>query len=296
MNQPLVSVIIVCYNHSAFVIQCLNGLLKQTYNNWELIIADDASRDNSVEIITKWLEENKIVAKTNFHKKNKGLVITLNECIKLVEGDYLKLIAADDVMLPNLLTNLVARFQNLSSEYQMIYANAKYIDEKGNIGDKLLKDTFDFDREKAEEKLFHNNFIIAPTAMVKTQIYSLIGEYNTKFIIEDYDFSLRLSKQYKIDYIPEVLGLYRMHSNNITKKIDMNEEVVRIKMHNDLQGKYSKIISSNILEFYKENRITNKIIQEYKQYKGKNKGLYFFLKYKIPYRLYRLKNKLIYFR
>jgi GT2 family glycosyltransferase len=197
-------------------------------------------------------------------------------------------------MLPELIEEEVTRFSQLPDEYKLIYANASFIDENGNIGKKLLQDNFDFDRDKVEEKLFTNNFIIALTTMIKRDTYSLIGGYNKRFIIEDYEFSLRLSKQYKIEYIPKVLGFYRWHTNNVTKKIDMDEEVVRIKMYYDEEGKYSKIISSNILNLYKQKRISKKIIEAYKDYKGKNKGLYFFLKYKIPYNIYTLKNKLLY--
>lgn len=294
MNQPLVSVIIVCFNHSKFVLECLDSLLKQKFKNWELIIADDASSDNSVEIISTWLNENKVVAKTIFHKKNIGLVKTLNECIDLSKGRYIKIIAADDIMLPDLLSDMVERFESLTPDYQLIYTNANYIDENGNIGESLLDLNFDFNRDKIEEMLFKDNFILAPTSMFKSSIYSLVGKYNEDFVIEDYEFSLRLSKKFKIDYIPKILGLYRIHSNNISKKIDLDEEIVRIKIYYDTDGKYSEVILNNILELYRKGNITKKIREAYTGYKGKSNGLAFFLKYKLPYKLYKLKNFVIY--
>ncbi len=294
MEKPVISVIIVSYNHSHYVTKCLNSLLQQTYKNWELIVADDASPDSSTEVINDWLNNKNIEAKKVFHSKNAGFCRTLNECILLAKGDFIKIIAADDVMLPELLEQSYNRLNSLPEDYAMVYSNARFIDENDKLGKIIFTNNFNFDRNRLQDILFKNNMILALTAMFRAEIFNKIGNFNPDFIIEDYEYWLRIAKNHKIDYINEVLGLYRQHSGNITKRIDLEEEVVRIKIYHDTEGKYSKIILNNITELYRQNRISDKIIQAYKNYKGKSKGLYLFLKYRISYKLYNLKNKLLY--
>ena len=73
MNNPLVSVVVISYNQAKYIKENLDSLKAQTYPNWELIVADDASPDNSVEEFKNWLKENNVNAKELFHTKNTGL-------------------------------------------------------------------------------------------------------------------------------------------------------------------------------------------------------------------------------
>lgn len=293
-NKPLISVIIVSYNHACFVKNCLDSLINQTYKNWELIIADDASSDNSVEIINQWLTKYSLNVKKVFHKKNRGFIYTLNECINKSEGKYIKTIAADDIMFPELFQESIKTFEKLPNEYMMVYSNAKKIDENGNVGENLLSQAFDFDRNNLKTILYKGNFVIALTAMIKKEVFSQLGLFNPNFIIEDYEYWLRISDKYKVEYINKVLGYYRFHSDNISKKMDIEEECVRIKIHHDRKGEFSNFIVSDLIALYKKGRINSKTIDAYKKYNSKSKTLYYFLKLKIPYKFYNLKNKLLY--
>lgn len=293
-SSPLISVIVVSYNHAHFVKKCLDSLLNQTYKNWELIIADDFSTDDSTLVIKDWLSSNNLDVKIVFHKNNKGLIYTLNECINISKGKYIKIIAADDIMLPELLRESVNALEKLPDDYMMVYSNARKIDENDNIGNRLLPQTFDFDRNDLKRILYKRNIVIALTVMMKKEVFSKLGFFNSDFIIEDYEYWIRISDKYKIEYINKVLGYYRLHSTNISKRIDVDEETVRIKMYYDKRGDYSNFIINDLINLYKHGRIKSRTIMEYKTYKSRSKVLYYFLKFKIPYVFYNLKNKLLY--
>ena len=90
---PLVSVLIPCYNHSEYVVECLNSVVKNDYGNTEIVIIDDGSNDNSANKIEEWINNNKSAVKTKFlTRANKGLAKTLNELLTLSTGDFICLL------------------------------------------------------------------------------------------------------------------------------------------------------------------------------------------------------------
>lgn len=108
--NPLVSVIVVAYNSSKTIEETLDSIRDQTYSPLELIISDDASPDNTVGICKAWLEKNKsrfVRAELALAKKNGGIPANMNRGIALAKGTYLKSIAADDILLPNCISDNV---------------------------------------------------------------------------------------------------------------------------------------------------------------------------------------------
>ena len=102
-NQPLVSVAIPCYNHERFVQDSIQSIIDQTYQNIELIIIDDGSRDGSVEKIKEMIPacQERFVRFEFRHRPNKGLSATLNEALEWCEGKYFSALASDDIVLKN---------------------------------------------------------------------------------------------------------------------------------------------------------------------------------------------------
>ncbi|MGA6331370.1 glycosyltransferase family 2 protein, partial [Acinetobacter baumannii] len=100
-KQPLVSIVIPCYNHANFVQDCIQSVIAQTYQNIELIIIDDGSKDGSVEKIQEFIGEcEKRFVRFEFRNRpNKGLSATLNEALEWCQGEYFSAIASDDMML-----------------------------------------------------------------------------------------------------------------------------------------------------------------------------------------------------
>lgn len=296
MKNPLVSFIVVSYNHSVFITECLNSIKNQTYKNWELIVADDSSNDNSVECTEKWLRDNNVSAKTNFHSVNTGLATTLNECIEMTEGKYISIIAADDYFHPDFLTKCVSALENSEDNVAVAFSSAFIIKE-----DKTLinyHSDFEFYKDKFQFRstLKNLNFIPALCTLVKREILLETGKYDDTKLIEDYDRWLRINEKYFFSFVPENLAYYRKHDESISTKkariIFVEEILLRMKYDKSLKNK-SKI-NNDIKRIYSTSgnkEEIKKVFEQYKNYEGKEPWLYFCLKYNLPITLYHLKYK-----
>ncbi len=239
----MVSIIVVSYNQSAYIEECLNSIHHQSYTDWELILADDFSSDNSVEVFDNWLEKNNVAAKKNYHTQNKGLCATLNECIDLAEGDYVKFLAADDYLHPLFFEKVVQRFSTLDDTYRLVFTNAFTVNGKSEITDESYL------KEPAPtgyvfEKLLAYNFIPALTAVMPRKIFDELGKFDTEILVEDWEYWLRIAKKYQVDCIDEPLAYYRMHDSNITRnKKKMIIACWQILMKHASERKYRKIIN-----------------------------------------------------
>lgn len=218
-NQPLVSVVIPCYNHENFVQDCIQSVIDQTYQNIELIVIDDGSKDSSVMKIQEMVAK----CKTRFtrfefrNRQNKGLSPTLNEALEWCEGEYYSAIASDDMMLP---------------EKIIIQINYMIKNKKCNalFGGYKLIDNFNFviSDQKKENKIYsfneiflHQHDLPAPTQLIRMDSLKSIGGYNAEVIIEDWYMWLKLSKIGEIHYISEYLSLYRYHLDNLSRKVEI---------------------------------------------------------------------------
>lgn len=223
--KDLVSVIAVCYNHEKFLVETLDSIKNQTYKNIELIIMDDCSSDNSVQKIQEWIKENKYNCTFVPHKQNQGVCKTLNEAISYCHGEYIQMVSCDDVLLSYKIQLQVNLFKELDNKYGVVYSDAKFIDEnskemnikfiayhtKGRSGMELTGNIF--------SELAKGNFIPAMSVLMKRKMVEQIGQYDEALDYEDYDYWLRISKEFYFYYINEILVKYRMHSSNLHKKI-----------------------------------------------------------------------------
>lgn len=215
MKFPLVSVVIPCYNHENFVEYCIQSVIEQSYENIELIIIDDGSKDNSVEVIQQIVENcEKRFTRFEFRSRpNKGLSATLNEAIKWASGKYISIIASDDVMLPNKTVTQV-NYLEKNLDIVALFGSADYIDENNNItSQKLLKE-----KEYIFDKIFLNECsFYAPTQMLRMSTLIKIGGFDENILVEDWYMWLKMAKAGRVYCISEKLANYRIHSNNSTK-------------------------------------------------------------------------------
>ncbi|WP_278009104.1 glycosyltransferase family 2 protein [Flavobacterium gyeonganense] len=110
-NLPLVSIICLCYNHEQFVVESLNSVLNQNYENIELIIADDCSTDNSKQVIQEWLKNHAGVTFVS-NETNLGNTKTFNKVLQLAKGDYIIDLATDDILLTDCVEKQINTFLN----------------------------------------------------------------------------------------------------------------------------------------------------------------------------------------
>ncbi|MDT0198984.1 MULTISPECIES: glycosyltransferase [unclassified Acinetobacter] len=238
-NQPLVSVVIPCYNHENFVQDSIQSVIDQTYQNIELIIIDDGSKDGSVEKVQEMLPacKERFVRFEFRHRTNKGLSATLNEALEWCEGEYYSAFASDDIMLSQKIEVQVGFFnESFNSNILGVFGGYELIDQYNNILNTSLKKY----EEYAFNEIFMHQFELpAPSSLLKISKVREIGGYDPNIKIEDWYMWLKMTESGgKLVYLPKILCRYRSHLNNFSKNIEVlqieREKVVNSFKHYDL--------------------------------------------------------------
>lgn len=219
MDQPLVSVICLCYNHVRFVLESLESVLNQSYNHIEMIIVDDASSDGSKVVIQNFLEKHPDVPFINL-LNNVGNTTAFNQGLKIAKGIYVIDLACDDVMLPDRIERQVAFFETQHERVGVIYSDAEYIDEEG----KHINYHFKGKRYSAKEgdiykDLIADYFIPPPTMMIKKKVLDELDGYDEDLAYEDFDFWIRSSKMWHYAFQSELLTKIRKVTNSLSTQL-----------------------------------------------------------------------------
>ena len=215
MNNPLVSVIIPCYNAEKYVEEAVRSIMTQTYENLEILVTDDCSMDNTLKIL-KNLEKEDSRIKVIENKENLKIVKSLNNMIDIAQGKYIARMDADDISLPERIEKQV-QFMEENPEYGLCGTNAWIIDENGNIKSKTNLPITN------EEILFYTKYLCPfyhPTIMVQSNIIK-VNKYLDKIkYAEDYELWCRLVYQRKIKTknLCTRLLRYRKTKGQITNK------------------------------------------------------------------------------
>lgn len=219
-SQPLVSVVIPCYNHDQFVQDSIQSVIDQTYENIELIIIDDGSKDESVLKIREMvgLCEKRFTRFEFISRPNKGLSSTLNEALKWIEGEYYLSVASDDEMLPNK-TAYQVNYLEKNKEVIAVFGAVELIDCEGNRIGAISPSN----RRLSFKNIILSNYtIMAPTQMIRTEVIKGLGEnpYPSHIKIEDWYMWLKLAEIGTLKNIPNELVRYRIHDNNTMRNIE----------------------------------------------------------------------------
>ncbi|MDF2407245.1 glycosyltransferase [Morganella morganii] len=209
----LVTIIIPSYNHSRYIGKTIKSVLLQTYTEIELIIIDDGSIDNSIAVINSYESEcqSKLKKYTFIHRNNKGLCATLNEAIKISSGEYISIIASDDIMKKDK-TLAQVNYLNSNIECVGVFSGADVIKENGE----LLVVRNGSNKKYYFKDIITNNYqLFSPSAMYRSLEIKEAGLYRTDILLEDWYMNLKLTE--KTGYLialPDVLICYRRHSSN----------------------------------------------------------------------------------
>lgn len=222
-NLPI-TVFMAAYNASAYIKESISSILNQTFSDFELLIVDDGSTDNTVEII-KRINDSRIRLIRN--EENKGLGYTRNIALNAAKGEFLAILDSDDIAFPNRLERQMEIFKSrpnlalLGSFAHIINKNGRRTGEKiyPNVGTDRIKATL----------LFANSFAHS-TVMMRTSIFKAVGGYPNHTVAQDYALISRVALKHEIDNLPEYLVEYRIHDDNISsrKKALVRDELTSI--------------------------------------------------------------------
>jgi len=206
--QELVSIITPCYNSEKFISETIHSVLNQTYKNWEWIIVDDCSTDNSTKIIKSFNDTRITLIEL---ENNSGAAIARNTALEKAKGRYITFIDSDDLWLDDFLTKSIHFLVEYNEE--LVYASYKRVDENLNPS---LNDFIAEDNITLERILFN-----CPIPML-TAVYDSkrIGKIAIPFVDKREDLAmwiLVLRKIKKARAIKETLGIYRIRDNSYSR-------------------------------------------------------------------------------
>ena len=214
-KESLVSVIMPTYNHAKFIGKAIESVLNQTYKNFELIIIDNYSEDETGKIAAPYKDDR--ISYLKF--RNNGIIAaSRNYGIKHSHGDYIAFLDSDDLWLPEKLEKQIEVFKN-TKEVAMVYARYKTIKESIISSDIFPKDNR-YKSGNIFKSLYLWNFIVCSSVMVKKSVLNQIGLFDTNsalIAIEDTDLWLRIALKYKIKCTNDSsLLLYRIQRQGIS--------------------------------------------------------------------------------
>ena len=238
------SVLVANYNNGKYFKECYQSLINQTYKNWEAIIIDDASTDDSVKIIQS-LIKNDSRFKLYHNATNEGCGSTKAKCMKYAQGDLCSYLDADDAIYPEALEKVVLEFMNrddLSAVYsKMMLCNESLIPEKIYTGTKQIYNNRYFFNYPIQLAHF---FTFKREAYVRTPGINP----NLKNAV-DQDLYLKILEQGGVKYLKEPLYLYRLHSNGISQdkaKQSSKDSFARV-IHDTMKRRGIKTINHKII-------------------------------------------------
>jgi glycosyltransferase involved in cell wall biosynthesis len=223
MSQlPLVSVICLCYNHEQFIREALDSVLQQTYANVEIIIVDDMSTDNSVNVISEYLLKYPHI-KFISTGVNIGSCAAFNLGWRASKGAFIIDFATDDILLPSRISKQIEAFSKLDNIYGVVYSDAEYISDNG---DHLYYHSQKYKPAPSGyvfPDVLGRYFICPPTMLIKREVFEYLNGYDETLAYEDFDFWIRSAKQFKYHYLNSLTTKRRIHNKSMSRGLYQKE-------------------------------------------------------------------------
>ncbi|WP_126244190.1 glycosyltransferase [Chitinophaga rhizosphaerae] len=211
-DNPLISIVLPCYNAGEFLQDCLNSIFSQSYPHFELIIVNDGSTDETKEIILR-NEDERIRLVEN--PENQGIVKSLNKGIKLAKGAFIARIDADDLMHEHRLRKQLSFLLSPENQDVGIVGSNHYVIDK--IGMPVSRSQYPLTDADIRACMIFRNPISHPSVLIRSECLKK-NRYRVKYRHnEDFNLWTRISKQYRLANIPECLTYYRIHDANVSR-------------------------------------------------------------------------------
>lgn len=280
-NTPLVSVVVVAYNSSETITETLESIKNQTYKNIELIITDDASSDDTVEICNNWLRKNGnrfIDAQIVSVEENTGVSGNINRGVTKSKGKWIKSIAGDDLLVPSAIEDYVNFVMTHDENVKMCVSDVNLFSKTDEIPDELFA-VYDFyfkneskPYEEQRNDVMTSMFFVGPTYFYSRELFEEIGGFTEKYgNAEEWPFVYNvIMSGYRIFAINKKLVLYRYSSKSLCHYHSKHE----LKKNSVFMGTY---------HFFFD-RVFNDLIHEGKYLIAWDKAIYYWNK-RLGYRV-----------
>jgi glycosyltransferase involved in cell wall biosynthesis len=213
-SGPLVSVVMPAYNASKYIARAIESVLNQSYGNFELIIVDDGSTDNTKDVIAGF-KDDRI---KYFRKENGGASSARNFAIGKSEGSFIAILDADDMIMPELICSCLDEFEK-HPDADLVYCNDTLIDCDGRPM-RVIEFPEYTERNMLIRDLFRSGYPVVPfRTCIRKSVFDKIGFYDESLLVgEDYDMMRRFVKQgLKASHLKRALYLRRMVSDSLSR-------------------------------------------------------------------------------
>ena len=230
MKNPKASIIIPAYNHEKYIGEAIQSVLDQTFEDFELIIINDGSSDNTEAEILKFRDERI----RYYSQENRGLSATLNRGLELARGKYFNFLPSDDAFFPEKLETQLKNFEE-DPGLGLVFAYPQLVDAEGReIKDDPAAQWAIVPYETKEEifpALFERDFLSAPSALIKMECFRRAGHFDESLkTAQDYDMWMRILRYNDLRLIKKPLLKYRWHGENSTYQATPETELERTKV------------------------------------------------------------------
>ena len=206
--MPKVTVYIPSHNYGKYVERAIESVLKQTMDDWELLVIDDGSTDNTADVISKYGDRTKVNVVT---QENKGLNVTNNVALRLARGDYVMRLDADDFLDENCLA-LLSNVLDTKPDVGLVYPDYYHVDERGDVVELVRR------KKIGEEVELLDLPAHGACTMIRREVLLRLGSYSEEFQCQDgYDIWLRMIRTCNPYNVNLPLFYYRKHSTSLTR-------------------------------------------------------------------------------
>lgn|SRR5690554_122731 len=225
-QNPLVSVVIPTFNRADFIREAVESVLAQTYPNFEILVVDDGSTDDTREVLKAYSQEPRL---RYFYQENQGQSVARNYALSEARGDFVCFLDSDNRWLPHKLEVSLQAFQE-NPDVSVIYGDIITINEKG---EEISRHNMRRYSGRITPYLFQDNCVSMNTSMTRRQCFSEMGGLEAgRRAADDYELWLRFSARYKFLYISDFLAEYRVMENQISSNKDRRFQSNREIMEN----------------------------------------------------------------
>jgi O-antigen/teichoic acid export membrane protein/glycosyltransferase involved in cell wall biosynthesis len=212
--SPAVSVIVTTYNYGHYLAGALISVLRQTLADWEVIIIDDGSTDDTAAVVEPFLADPRV---QYLRIEHAGQSAAKNVGLRRARAPLVAFLDADDLWLPDKLERQVALFR-ADPTLGVVYTRRLLIDEQGR---ELIFRESKLHRGIVLEAMFRDNFVCFSSAMVRSSVFDAVGLFDESLTLAiDYDLWLRVARQYRFDYVAEPLVKYRTGHANLSRRAE----------------------------------------------------------------------------
>lgn len=244
MND-LISIVLPVYNGAKYLRESIDSVLAQTYTNWELLIVDDCSKDETPDIAREYVQRD---SRIHYYRNEQNLRLprNLNKGFSLTQGNYLTWTSDDNRYHPTALERMYAALQNDPAAH-FVFASCRIIDGDGNAVEQISVS------QESKKQIIGSNPVGA-CFMYTRKAYEAVGDYHPDMIlVEDFDYWQRICMRFACVAIEDILYDYRWHDGALTSTMRKNQFNTNLE----------KMLLKNVSGFGKLN-----LLQKYYFYRG----------------------------